>query len=270
MVTLPASIPEGLSSDHFGLTRRVGRWCDVGEERAVGYQRENHRTPWGCAHFRRLLESRGIELSGTKLLVVGSGDGSEAAYFATRGAAVSALDPSPEASDLNDLGLEFHRAPLEDNPFRERLFDLVFCYHVLEHMQDPKLALMLMHDSLAPGGLLYLGTPNRSRALGYLGSRDATAAQKVRWNLADWRGRLVGRFRNELGAHAGFSRQELLQMALECFETVEDVTLDYIHLKYVAAPPLAVKVLTLHPAVFDRVSPAVYVLCQKRRCGGSG
>jgi hypothetical protein len=111
----------------------------------------------------------------------------------------------------------------------------------------------------------YLGTPNRSRALGYLGSRDATTAQKVSWNLADWRRRLVGTFRNELGAHAGFTRQELRQIALECFETAEDVTLDYMHLKYAAAPALAMTVLTLHPAVIDHMSPAVYMLCQKRR-----
>ena len=199
------------------------------------------------------------------MLIVGSGDGAEAAYFTAQGMAVSALDPSPEASDLSHLGIEFRRVPLEHDPFRGRLFDLVFCYHVLEHMQHPRLALMLMYDSLAPGGLLYLGTPNRSRALGYIGSMDTTMAQKARWNLADWRSRLLGTFRNELGAHAGFSRQELRQLALESFERVEDVTLDYMHLKYAGVPPLAVRALTFHPAVFDHVSPAVYLLCQKRR-----
>ena len=227
--------------------------------------RKNYRTHSGCVHFRRLLESRGIVLSGTRLLVIGSGDGTEAAYFASEGAVVSALDPSPQASDLRDLGIEFRRAPLEATPFGARLFDLVFCYHVLEHVEHPRRALLLMCKSLAPGGFLYLGTPNRARALGYLGSRDATVAEKFKWNLADWRKRIAGTFRNELGAHAGFSRQELRQMARECLDDVEDVTLDYMRQKYADAPRLATAVLTHHPPAFDHVSPAVYMLCQKRR-----
>jgi len=33
--------------------------------------------------------------------------------------------------------------------------------------------------------------------------------QKLQWNLSDYRSRLMNRFRNELGAHAGFSEKEL-------------------------------------------------------------
>jgi len=226
--------------------------------------RETHCAHSGCTHFRGLLEERGVALSGITLLVVGSGDGTEAAYFAGHEAAVTALDPSPQASDPQDPGIEFLRARLEDDAGPARLFDLIFCYHVLEHMENPRRALLLMRERLAPWGWLYLGTPNRSRVLGYLGSSDVTIADKVRWNLTDWRRRLAGTFRNELGAHAGFARRELLQMAEERFESVEDVTIDYIRRKYATVPSLVTDAITSCPAVFNHVTPAFYMLCQKR------
>ena len=33
--------------------------------------------------------------------------------------------------------------------------------------------------------------------------------EKLQWNLSDYRSRLMNQFRNELGAHAGFSEKEL-------------------------------------------------------------
>lgn len=35
----------GFSSDHFGLTRWVDRWCDVGEERAIGFPTHADNSP---------------------------------------------------------------------------------------------------------------------------------------------------------------------------------------------------------------------------------
>jgi len=39
--------------------------------------------------------------------------------------------------------------------------------------------------------------------------RTAQEILKAYWNLNDWRARLAGRFRNEHGAHAGFTAAEL-------------------------------------------------------------
>ncbi len=73
---------------------------------------------------------------------------------------------------------------------------------------------------------------NRSRLVGYLGSRDAWTRDKIVWNISDWRERLRGRFRNELGAHAGFTRGELHALLGDRFRLVVDETCAYYALLY--------------------------------------
>ncbi|MBS2018426.1 MAG: class I SAM-dependent methyltransferase [Deltaproteobacteria bacterium] len=48
----------------------------------------------------------------------------------------------------------------EPLPFEPASFDVVLCNDVIEHLEKPWLALANIWDSLAPGGLLYLNTPN--------------------------------------------------------------------------------------------------------------
>jgi hypothetical protein len=47
------------------------------------------------------------------------------------------------------------------------------------------------------------------------------------WNANDWSARLRGRFRNEYGAHAGFSPEELSTELGNVFSSVDDTTLQY-------------------------------------------
>jgi len=108
---------------------------------------------------------------------------------------------------------------------------------VLEHVPNPGLAIAEARRVLAPGGLGYWGTPNRSRLAGYVGGR-ATTWEKVRWNLADWGKRLTGRWSNERGAHAGFSEGELGRLLRAAFPSVESVSLPYYLGKYPRLAPL--------------------------------
>lgn len=48
----------------------------------------------------------------------------------------------------------------EQLPFGEGSFDVVMCNDVIEHLERPRLALANIWNALAPGGLLYLNTPN--------------------------------------------------------------------------------------------------------------
>ncbi len=57
-----------------------------------------------------------------------------------------------------------------------------------------------------------------------MGSKNASFSDKVKWNLTDWKARLTGKFRNELGAHAGFTSNELKVLLTEVFSVVDDVT----------------------------------------------
>jgi hypothetical protein len=56
-----------------------------------------------------------------------------------------------------------------------------------------------MRRVVRPSGGVWIGTPNRSRLVGYVGSRDTNSSVKIVWNLDDRRLRLRGRFRNALG-----------------------------------------------------------------------
>jgi SAM-dependent methyltransferase len=49
---------------------------------------------------------------------------------------------------------------LEDCPFDDEFFDVVFCHHVIEHVPDPASAVAQVHRVLKPGGTLVLGTPD--------------------------------------------------------------------------------------------------------------
>ena len=207
----------------------------------------------------------GIALGGPGC-VVGCGDGMDVSYLKSTlqevvvGVDVSLFDNYPDdALILQGDGLCL--------PLPERSLGFVFLHHVLEHVADPGLCLREVHRVLAPGGLLYLGTPNKKRLLGYLGSRTASWPQKVWWNLKDYRDRLLGRFRNESGAHAGFTRQELAKLISRYFEAsdVTELTQDYQVFKYGHRLPGLIMSLVVHTRLVDRLAPAHYLLCRKQR-----
>jgi SAM-dependent methyltransferase len=163
-----------------------------------------------------------------RILVVGCGSGIEASMLQKLlGAEVVGIDIDSGFEVAPVPGLDLRVGDARDLQFGAGSFDLVYSYHVLEHVPDYERALAEMRRVLAKGGRFCIGTPNRSRLVGYLGSKDATLMDKISWNRADWTARLRGRFRNEYGAHAGFTKGEL-QSALEAaFGSAQDVSLDY-------------------------------------------
>ena len=166
-----------------------------------------------------------------RVLVVGCGDGTEAAHIATEtGALVVGLDLDVDASKRRP-GIHMLRADARALPFRDGTFDALYCYHVLEHVPGPGRAVAEAHRMVAAPGFAFFGTPNRARLVGYLGGR-ATTLEKLRWNLADWGKRLTGRWSNEAGAHAGFDASELSRMLRGSFRYVRDVSLRYYAHKY--------------------------------------
>jgi SAM-dependent methyltransferase len=148
-------------------------------------------------------------------------------------------------------------------PFRDLTFDFAAAFHSLEHVGDTRAALDEVWRVLRPGAPFYAGVPNRRRVVGYLGSFDATAWQKITWNLADWRARLQGRFKNEEGAHAGFSREELLTLLNERFAAVECLTREFLRFKYEGRLPELLLDLLLSPRLLDYSAPSLYALCRR-------
>lgn len=168
-----------------------------------------------------------------RILVVGCGSGVEAAILARElGAETIGVDLSatfhPFATRMADL----RRGDATSLEFEDGAFDFVFSYHALEHIPNYRKALDEMKRVLAVGGAYCVGTPNRLRLIGYLGSKDATVWQKISWNFIDWSARARGKFRNECGAHAGFSSGELRGDLQKVFSRVEEITLPYYQQVY--------------------------------------
>jgi SAM-dependent methyltransferase len=179
--------------------------------------------------FRSLLDQAGVRPR--RVAVVGCGAGVEVRHLAeATGAEVVGLDLTVNAPAGSER-VRLLRADARALPFRDGAFEALYCYHVLEHVPEPARAVREARRVLAPGGLAYFGTPNKSRLVGYLGGR-ATAWEKVTWNLVDWWRRATGRWSNEQGAHAGFTERELGELLAGPFEQVVPVSLLYYVGKY--------------------------------------
>ncbi len=191
------------------------------------------------------------------ILVAGCGNGLEAAHLADLlPARVIGVDLRGAFRPAARARVELRRADVTQLPFENASFDLVFSFHMLEHVSNATKAIAEMSRVVRPGGGFWIGTPNRERLVGYIGSRDASLMEKVQWNLIDWRARLGGRFTNELGAHAGFAKSELAEMLKASFDVVEDETVRYYSVLY---PRHRRVLLALERSGLGRiVYPAIY------------
>lgn len=210
-------------------------------------------------------------LNPPSVLVAGCGAGHEAAYIAeTFPAKVEAFDiehaPDPQLLDLPNV--HFRAASVEDMPYENASFDSVFYHHVIEHVGNPRQSLREIARVLKPGGWLFVGTPNRHRLISAAGAHEQrdwkpSFRTKLRENLQDWSARLRGRFRNEYGAHAGFSTGELDRLLAEHFPERQWVTTSYLRCKYLRHRlELLVHVATTRPVCWF-MAPSIYAFCQK-------
>jgi SAM-dependent methyltransferase len=112
--------------------------------------------------YAALVESR-IH-PGARVLDAGCGAGSGSALLAAAHAVVHAVDSSHADVVLSREICPDVKAVTADVcrlPYRDGRFDLVVSSHVLEHLTDPEAYLWEIRRVLAPGGRLWLVTPNR-------------------------------------------------------------------------------------------------------------
>ncbi len=76
------------------------------------------------------------------------------------------VEPSSEAAEraARQIGVQVDVAPIEALPLAPGSASAIVLRHVIEHVRDPLAVLASLHEALAPGGILYLATPDR-RAL---------------------------------------------------------------------------------------------------------
>jgi ubiquinone/menaquinone biosynthesis C-methylase UbiE len=157
----------------------------------------------------------------------------EAAVLAQElGAEVVGIDLDTAFDPVAARAVELRHGDATQLDFPSGHFDFVFSYHVLEHIPEYHKAISEMHRVLTRHGSCCIGTPNRQRVIGYVGSKGASWKQKIAWNKTDWIARLRGRFRNEFGAHAGFTSSELRFALARVFRTTEEITEAYYRAVY--------------------------------------
>ena len=203
------------------------------------------------------------------ILVAGAGLGLEAEFICNAlKIKTVGIDINIGRMDLiiNQHDLTFQKQDLMSLAFREGSFSLVYCYHVLEHVLDHGAVLREIHRVLRPGGILFVGFPNKNRLISYIGtSQRATVLEKIRWNLNDYLYRLKGRFENKYGAHAGFTEKEFIEDASNIFQEIYAVREKYMLLKYSRYRKLILMLVRI--GLEEIVFPSNYFLCIKEKIG---
>jgi len=201
-------------------------------------------------HYPRQIEN---------VLVVGCGTGREAILMSQRmGCNVEGIDitghffETPPDSRVRLRVMDICKTDYESNKF-----DFLYSYHVFEHIPDLAAALQEMGRLLRPGGIFCIGTPNKSRIIGSVGTREPLAV-KIMSNINDWKMRLTNRWENSLGAHAGFTRKSLQQICSDAFGKCIDITDEYYLRVYSSRARMIETIIKLR--LGNRIFPGVYML----------
>ena len=218
----------------------------------------------GVQHFIRKLNELDSNGHYRRGLVVGFGEGHEADYLQRHTQTdIIGIDIRSRIPDGTIPAFHPLLASAMTLPFQSSSFDFVFYHHVIEHVPDPAGTLAEIHRVLVPDGILYIGTPNIHRIIGYMGAYKISLQRKIRNNLKDYRDRILGQFRNELGAHAGFSQKELDKILIPYFSYREWLTEDYLIYKYRNRLPERILNFLTRPSIIVFSAPSIYVICRK-------
>jgi len=144
-------------------------------------------------------------------------------------------------------------------PYPNAHFDGVYSFHVLEHVENMDQVLSEVTRVIKPGGFGYFGVPNKSRLFAYFGIPGKSFFRNVRKNFRDLKYRIMGRFSNEHGAHAGFRESVFVDILAKYFSKVIPVTDEYYFVKWKKYQKF--QRWLWHTRLGNIIWPSVYVLC---------
>jgi len=108
-----------------------------------------------------------LDLDKQTILDVGCGGGILCESMAAAGGLVTGLDVEGDAvaaakihAEESQLAIDYICQPIEEFP--DKLFDIVTCMEMLEHVPDPELVIEHCARLLKPDGYLFLSTINRT------------------------------------------------------------------------------------------------------------
>jgi len=106
--------------------------------------------------------------SSKKVLVIGGGTGAEFFEFVKSGCDVYTIEPNDTAIKIMKLKCQKYnidenkicQGVAESLPFKDNLFDFVYCFTVLEHVQDVNKTIQEAIRVTKPGGYMHFKTPD--------------------------------------------------------------------------------------------------------------
>lgn len=123
---------------------------------------------FGEVVIRKLERWLNYDFADKRVLVVGTGTGAESIVLGQRGADVYGLEPNHDALTILKLksavrGIDadhFVSAMAEDIPFPDEYFDFIYCFTVLEHVQDVARSIDEMIRVCRTKGYVFLSMPD--------------------------------------------------------------------------------------------------------------
>ncbi|HSL44570.1 MAG TPA: bifunctional 2-polyprenyl-6-hydroxyphenol methylase/3-demethylubiquinol 3-O-methyltransferase UbiG [Anaerolineales bacterium] len=153
--------------------------------------------PWRVPYFKdALIKHYGHDLSRVRLLDIGTGGGVLAEEFAAMGCQVTGIDISPRSiaiaqkhASMSRLSIDYRVGSGTSLDFAENSFEVVSCCDVLEHIHDWKQVIAEARRVLAPGGLFFFDTINRtqkSRAVMIYGLQESPLTRLMPTDTHIW------------------------------------------------------------------------------------
>ena len=186
-------------------------------------------------NLKRLLQNY-LSLDINKILIAGCGNGKEAFVFnKVFLVPIIGIDLNlPKIQNDKVDKVKLIKANLQSIPLPDCSFPFIYNYHVLEHVENPSIVLKELSRVLQDDGFLFIGFPNRLRLTpSYINSNlKKRAIDIIKNNGKDYWRKLTGTFKNELGAHAGFSEKEFIKLANPYFNTIISIRSKWIEYQY--------------------------------------
>lgn len=119
-------------------------------------------------HISKIENWMNLDWKKKKVLVVGAGTGAETVVLHKRGAEVYAVEPYKPGLEITKLKARVYGIPeerlyesvAEKLPFANGFFDFVYCYTVIEHVQNVAKTVEEMIRVCKTDGLIYIQTPD--------------------------------------------------------------------------------------------------------------